>query len=113
MVSDEALTINGQFTQDLDLTYSPQDVEQLFNYFYKDYEAICELALEIFRTSEDELERLMELNEELISLEYNYLSEDEHVRRILFNVCILNVQMSEDDRKLFHSATESWNNLFN
>ena len=101
------------FTYDLDLTYSQEDVENLFNYFYKDYEVICEIALEFFKTDEDDAARLMELNEELIALEYNYLSEDEHVRLILFNVCLLNVQMSEEDSKLFHWANDSWNNLFN
>lgn len=76
LISDEAININGEFSYDLDLFYTANDIVKLFNYFYKDYEAICELALEFFRTNEDDQERLMELNELLMSFEYNYLSED-------------------------------------
>ena len=76
LISDEAININEEFSYDLDLFYTSNDVVKLFNYFYRDYEAICELALEIFNTNEDDQERLMELNEILMSFEYNYLSED-------------------------------------
>ena len=100
LISDEAININEEFSYDLDLFYTSNDVVKLFNYFYRDYEAICELALEIFNTNEDDQERLMELNEILMSFEYNYLSEDKHVRDILFNVCLLNENMSIEDQKL-------------
>ena len=111
-ISDEAININGEFSYDLDLFYTAEDIVKLFDYFYKDYEAICELGLELFRTNEDDQERIMELNELLMSFEYNYLSEDQHVRDILFNVCLLNEEMSAEDKKLFHSANETWNNMF-
>lgn len=75
-ISDEAININGEFSYDLDLFYTAEDIVKLFDYFYKDYEAICELGLELFRTNEDDQERIMELNELLMSFEYNYLSED-------------------------------------
>ena len=112
LISDEAININGEFSYDLDLFYTSNDVVKLFDYFYKDYSAICELALERFQTNEDDQERLIELNEILMSFEYNYLSEDKHVRDILFNVCLLNEDMNAEDQKLFHSAFESWDLMF-
>lgn len=41
----ETVEVNGEYSEDLDLFYSKEDVMQLFNYFYKDYAVICDLAL--------------------------------------------------------------------
>ena len=54
LVSDEAVDIEGEFSFDLDLFYTSEDVIRLFDYFYKDYLTICELALEKFKTDKDD-----------------------------------------------------------
>lgn len=115
LVPDEAVNIDGEYSYDLDLFYTSQDVVRLFNYFYKDYLTICDIALQSFQIgdSDEDQTDLMQLNDALMGLEYNYLSEDVHVRDILYNVCALNQQMTLADQKLFHDSREAWNNLFN
>ena len=53
IISDEVINIDGDYTSDLDLIYTSNDVISLFNYFYKDYEEICYIALESFKIGED------------------------------------------------------------
>ena len=55
LVSDEAVEIiENAFSYDLDLVYTSEDVIQLFDYFYKDYTVVCQIALETFKTSDDD-----------------------------------------------------------
>ena len=44
LLQGEPREINEKFTEDLDLFYTQDDVTELFNYVFKDYETICTLA---------------------------------------------------------------------
>ena len=55
LVSEGAIEIlDNEFSYDLDLVYTSEDVIQLFDYFYKDYTEVCQIALESFKTSDDD-----------------------------------------------------------
>ena len=68
---------------------------ELFNYVFKDYETICNLARQIIQADEDDTEGIQKLNDELMKMEYNYISEDIIERKILFEVCTLNNEQTD------------------
>ena len=68
---------------------------ELFNYVYKDYETVCNLARQMIQADEDDTEGTQKLNDELMKMEYNYISEDIIERKILFEVCTLNNEQTD------------------
>lgn len=54
LVPEDAVTIQGEYSEDLDLFYTSSDVRRLFDYFIKDYAKICSLALASIRLYDDQ-----------------------------------------------------------
>ena len=54
MLPSNTVSIAGKLTEDLDLTFTEEDVEHLFSYELKDYSKICKLALDSFNAGDDQ-----------------------------------------------------------
>ena len=48
-----------------------------------------------------------------MKMEYNYISEDIIERKILFEVCTLNNEQTDEEKKLFHDSWQAFDQLFN
>lgn len=91
------LNINGVYTYDMDLFFDVKDMRKLYSWDSgMEYLAICELASGDFpdchRDTFDNFEDFkicVEAKLTLLSC-FNYLSEDQRARRVLYNVCRFN-----------------------
>ena len=67
----------------------------------------------MIQADEDDTEGTQKLNDELMKMEYNYISEDIIERKILFEVCTLNNEQTDEEKKLFHDSWTEFDQLFN
>ena len=73
----------------------------LFDYNTQSYKELCLIAVDYYK-AEDAGTKVAE--ESLLSSHplYNYLSEEERPRDILYYVCAMDDTLLEGDRRLFH-----------
>ena len=105
------MTVNGQFSTDLDLFYSEDDVKSLFDYESQAYKTVCDLTLRAMQSKDDTSEQ-REVNDLLLGHFFNYISEDKKARDNLYYVCTFNRDYSAEDQKLFSTNYEFFTNLF-
>lgn len=94
----KCIEINGDYTQDMELYYTVEEMRQLYRWESgMEYLAICELASGDFPEChrdkfKDKLEEFKICVEAKLSMLncFNYLSEDEEARKILYKVCRFN-----------------------
>ena len=67
----------------------------------------------MLQADEDDTEGAQKLNDELMKMEYNYISEDTVERKILFEVCTLNNEQTDEEKRLFHDSWQAFDQLFN
>ena len=98
LVPEIVVDINGEFTEDLDLFFTADDVRNLFSYVKKDYKTICGHALQALKAQKaEDADKLKEESDKLLDHEYNYLSENENARKSLYQVCILDDNISPEE----------------
>ena len=98
LVPEIVVDINGEFTEDLDLFFTADDVRNLFSYVKKDYKTICGHALQALKAQKaEDADKLKEESDKLLDHEYNYLSENENSRKSLYQVCILDDNISPEE----------------
>ena len=92
LLNKNVIEIDGKFSEDLDLTYTEEEIRSLFCYKTKTYDKICKLIVEITKHYDDEdLTEHNDLMQDLMNMpEFNYLSEENDPRHMLYYVCVLN-----------------------
>ncbi len=91
------VAIDGRLTVDLELTFTEEDVRELYNWNAgAQFLAICELASGSFPdcpqysiTNKEDFKICVEAKLCVLSC-FNYLSESDRARRLLYNVCRFN-----------------------
>jgi hypothetical protein len=85
--------INGDFTYDMDLYFSIEDMRMLYDWKVKEFLKICELTSgEMADCMRDDFSSRDNYNicleQKLSTLDsFNYITEDDQARLTLFNVC--------------------------
>lgn len=106
--------VAGQYSADLDLFYTPTDAEALFNIKRNIYQEICKLTAEMLTVKDSDPDRFNELEGELTTHSvFNYLSEEEYVRKTLYYVCLFSNYENESSQQLLHEKKEDFHKLFN
>jgi hypothetical protein len=100
--SDGEVEINGVYSYDLDLFYTVEEIRNLFKWdtAVKEFEEICALAAGdsdacLLEDYEDDSESFHTCVEEQLAemLSFNYISECEEAREVLYNICLYNYSM--------------------
>jgi hypothetical protein len=90
-IQKEPVEIKNKMTEDLDLFYSVQDMIDLFDYKQSNYSKFCLRVSYILTDDGSELEHENQITGDPL---YNYLTEEERPRDILYYICSLDDTLS-------------------
>ena len=102
--------MQGQYSRDLDLFFKREDYISLFDFQMQNYKELCELSAQALRNYDD-AGALRKVQAKLMARqEFNYLSEDDTARSLLYYVCTLDdetmdenaAQLLSENAKKFH-----------
>ena len=79
----------------------------------RDFEAICKIVLRALKAQKaEDSEQMKATSDEMLTHEYNYLSEYKFARDTLFEVCVLDDRIGTEDKRMLHDSKEAYDNLF-
>ena len=97
----------------MDLFYTGNDAETLFDAKKNVYKEICELAVNMLTVRSTDETEFNKLQEELTSRNvFNYISEEKKVRMTLYYVCLFANYKDEEAQKLLHENKDNFEKLF-
>jgi len=110
LVEGETYRVSDKYTEDFDLFFNPNDVRGVFKFEGKEYEQICHLAAQALDPA---LQKKQEfVMQDLMEHEFNYLTEDAFARQTLFQVCLFDQFLKEDERQLIRKNPQKFHLLF-
>lgn len=110
LLPPSTVNVQGQYSRDLDLFFKREDYISLFDFQMQNYKELCELSAQALRNYDD-AGALRKVEAKLMARqEFNYLSEDDTARSLLYYVCTLDdetmdenaAQLLSENAKKFH-----------
>lgn len=103
--------IEGKMSEDLELFYSLQDMRELFDYRVNIYSDLCLKASDLLANpGERDLDKENAITSDPL---YNYLSEEDKPRSILYYVCLLDDTLTWEETKAYYRNRKNFNKIFN